>query len=254
MGASAVSRPSASAKAAAKSARPALARVAATASSKAPASALADSSTRGCGPTSITLAMPPAGSSRRTWTARALASAIRSGWPSSASIEPEPSMRNTVCSASGVASTRTGSAMATVSRPTASSCSSRSQDGRSMRNGRADVTGRSTARHNSVELTTRGGRLGLSTWSSTTGPASSAHHSPAGLANSTGSGPVSPRHPGRSGRRVGERHLKTPAWSQPPSSTGRGDGDSDERHLKTPAWSQPLSSTASRSSPARVRV
>ena len=99
-----------------------------------------------------------------------------------------------------------------------------------MRNGEADVTGRSTARHNSVELTTRGGRLGLSTWSSTTGTASSAHHSPAGLANSTESRPASRRHPQRSGRRGGEPHLKTPAWSQP------------------------LSSAVSISSPARVRV
>ncbi len=188
-GAPGVSTLSARLKAVAKSAGPAVVRTAAIAPAKASGSGLAESTTRGWGEATTTLATPPPGSCRRRSRALSLAASSRSGAPSVAAMEPDASMMNTVCSASRAAVGRTGWATAPASRATARSWRASSVLGRSFCQGAATDTGRATACHRKVELTSTGGRRGRRMCRSTMGTASSPSHSPAGLANLTAGPP-----------------------------------------------------------------
>ena len=169
----------------AKSAGPAVVLTALRAVAKASGSGLAERTTRGWASATTMLATPPPGSWRRRSRASSLASSSRSGLPSVAAIEPDASRMKTVCSARRAAVGRTGWATTAARRATARSWAARSVLGRSFCHGAATDTGRATARHRNVELTSTGGRRGRRMWSTTIGIASSPSHNPAGLANLT---------------------------------------------------------------------
>ena len=90
---------------------------------------------------------------------------------------------NTVCSARGEASSRSGRATAAASRTTASSWASSSRLQRNRCHGWAALTGRSTRRQSRTDDTVIGVRRGRRMCESTTGIASSSRARPAGLAN-----------------------------------------------------------------------
>jgi hypothetical protein len=93
------------------------------------------------------LATPPAGSCRRSARAWRRASASRSGRPSRAAIDPDPSTMKTVWRARDASVGRTGRAAAPARRTTARSWRNRRREGRSFCHGEAADTGLANSRH-----------------------------------------------------------------------------------------------------------